>query len=504
MLPVVLRCDGWCERKVRYVFDSLFLSAEIPVRYAEAPPASGPWLLYATEPVSGMRADGALFVAHDPEAWRHFAGDGRIEAISWHGGQPLVFAPRRLGDRSPWSGIDFDLAANAFYFLSSWAERKGAGTIPASRRMYGTSEFARLDVPQDVVDRYLSHLLQHLRATCQRTGTPMWAPAQWGGGRSFAVVLSHDIDFLPMRPIDNAVQAVKSVLRHLVRQRDPSDAWRAARGWLAAVANGRDPYGCVPEIIERERTLGVRSSFQVAVGHRHPDDVNYRIEDDRVRDYLRRSPRPALTSACTAATGRPRIRSGTQRRWQLLARPLGAALGFAPALPVVRLRQLFTRRRQQGSATTCRWATRIHRGRAPASRTRTFPYYLREDRPYKVLQISLFLMDVTLRCIHGTDARTRAWDVIERVLGGPARTSEAAPRSCGIRSFSAVRAILAMTSCTGDMVECVARSGGLATDGRTIDNASGARSAPLPQLHLSFEPAPSVAEEAVRIRWLRS
>ena len=33
--------------------------------------------------------------------------------------------------------------------------------------------------------------------------------------------------------------------------------------------------------------MGVKSSFQIAVGHRHPHDVNYYIEDDRVRDYLR-------------------------------------------------------------------------------------------------------------------------------------------------------------------------------------------------------------------------
>ena len=42
-----------------------------------------------------------------------------------------------------------------------------------------------------------------------------------------------------MRPADNLVQGAKTIMRHLLRQRDPMDAWRAACGWLAAAAQGR-------------------------------------------------------------------------------------------------------------------------------------------------------------------------------------------------------------------------------------------------------------------------
>src|SRR5262249_12657590 len=110
---------------------------------------------------------------------------------------------------------------------------------------------------------------------------------EWPLGREYALVLSHDVDFIPLGVHDTLKQGAKTLLRHLIRQRDAADAARSVGGLLRALAAGRDAYGCVPEIIARERTLGVRSSFQVAVGHRHPNDVNYFIEDDRIRDYLR-------------------------------------------------------------------------------------------------------------------------------------------------------------------------------------------------------------------------
>ena len=199
-----------------------------------------------------------------------------------------MLAERAPGFEAP-SDIAFDVVANAFYFLSSWSERVTARDS-RPRQMYANSVYARLGVAQDIVDQYLERLMALLDGLCDRMGVARWAPPEWPDGTGYALVLSHDVDFLPAGLADTLKQGAKSVLRHLVRQRDPTDAMRAAVGLTRALARGRDPYGCVPELIAREKELGVRSSFQVAVGHRHANDVNYRIEDDRTRDYLRAIP----------------------------------------------------------------------------------------------------------------------------------------------------------------------------------------------------------------------
>ena len=110
---------------------------------------------------------------------------------------------------------------------------------------------------------------------------------RWPQQATYAVVLSHDVDYLPRGPADLAAQGARTLFRHLVRQRDPIDAVRATLGLARCLGQDRDPYGCVPLIIAHEKHLGVRSSFQVAVARRHPSDVNYDVGDDATRDYLR-------------------------------------------------------------------------------------------------------------------------------------------------------------------------------------------------------------------------
>jgi hypothetical protein len=291
------------------------------------------------------------------------------------------------------AAVGCDLVVNAFYFLSSWAERRDSGTS-SSRQLHATSEFVRLGVPQDIVDRYLRHLLDALRAHCACIGAPPWPAPEWPGGHSFAMVLSHDVDFLPVGPLDNLTQGAKTVLRHMLRHRDPGDAWRAARGLLSAVARGRDPYGCVPQIIQREEALGVRSSFQVAVGHRHPNDVNYHIESDSVRDYLR-----AITDAGFDLCLHGSYRSTENPQWyveevELLARRLSRPQGSRQHFLSFNYDTLFAAREQAGINTTCRWAAD-----GPGPRAVLLPYFRTTCAKTGLSRAAdrLFLMDVTLR-----------------------------------------------------------------------------------------------------------
>ncbi len=77
-----------------------------------------------------------------------------------------------------------------------------------------------------------------------------------------------------------------------------------------------------------------------------------------------------------------------------------------------------------------------------------FPYCLDEDRPYDVVEISLFLMDVTLRSYMGLKGRA-SHGMPWRPPWTTCAESGDASRRCGIRSCSAARATPAMIASSG-------------------------------------------------------
>ena len=477
-LAILLRCAARLAPRVRYVFDTLLLTAGIPVVYVDEPPGAGPWLLYAPDKSAVPQAAlvRCLAVAHSPEVWPLFDGAQDVEAARAVDGIATVFAqssPQFDGSLD----IRFDLAANAFYFLSSWSERVGRDKAQ-TRRMFSDTLHARGQVPQDIVDRYLDRLVQRVHALCAQVGVAPWPAAQRPGDGDYAVVLSHDVDFVPYGQLDNARQGAKTILRHLVRQRDAGDAARAAGGLVRAWASGRDPYGCVPEIIARERSMGVQSSFQVAVGHRHPDDVNYHIDDDGIRDYLRAIP-DAGFDLCLHGS----YRSTENATWYidevaLLAERLGRPRGSRQHFLSFDYDALFAAQELAGIEYDMSMGFPDHPGPRAGFSHPYFPFDLRNNRPFKVLQISLFLMDVTLRGYMGLKG-TRAWAVIERCLD-----ELRAKRGCvsivwhpivfgGARDPGYDRLYW-------NLIEHVQTNGGVATDGRTVNSFWRAEAARYP------------------------
>lgn len=464
-LTIVLRCGDSLARKARYVFDTLSMAAGVRTRYAAEPPAAGPWLLYSASKHGEAALQRCVAVAHRPDAWRMFSE--RRDATTSDNVQGLAAVlPQRANGFDDSVDIAFDLVANAFYFLSSWSERLGAARAGA-RQLYADSVAARLRIPQDIVDRYLTRLVDALRAACSRAGVEPWQPLEWPGSASFALVLSHDVDFLPAGAWDVALQGGKTLLRHLLRQRRPIDALRAGVGLARAIASGRDPYGCVPEIIRREAAIGVRSSFQVAVGHRHPNDVNYRIEDERVRDYLR-----VIGDSGFDLCLHGSYRSTEQRDWyveevELLTRRLGRPRGSRQHFLCFDYDNLFAAQEQAGIRYDMSMGFPDHVGPRAGFSYPYFPYCIEQDRPYDVLQIGLGLMDVTLQSYMRLSADAAA-SVVDGALADLARK-----RGCMSAVWHPIVFGGARDPGYGElywrMVERVMRTGGLATDGRAID-----------------------------------
>lgn len=474
-LTIVLRgTDRNCPR-ITYVIDSFLLALDIPVQYATYPPTEGPWLLYAEKPDADVDFARCLYVPYRPSEWESHrqCGSLSIEKSARISSVMPVSSTAAKGE----ARIRFDLFANAFWFLTSWMERCETGD-GETRGLFAKSAFKRFDIPQDIVDVYFSIFVHELNACCDRAHVARWPNPTWPGGKQYAVVLSHDVDFIPANQWGVLKQGVKTMGRHLVRERNPLDAVRAGVGLTRAVLSGRDPYGCLPEMIAREKALGVRASYQVAVGHRHPVDVNYHIEQDRTRDYLR-----VITENDFDLCLHGSYRSTENPAWyaeevELLTQRLGRPVGSRQHFLSFDYDALFDIQEKSGIQFDMSMGYPDRIGPRAGFSFPYFPWNLAQDRPYNVVEISLFLMDVTLRSYMGLSA--------DAALGSIKESLDTLRQKGGGVSVVWHPIVFGNARDPGygdlfwQLVERVQSTDGLATDGRTINQYWRQRAAGYP------------------------
>lgn len=465
-LSIVLRCDHSVINKVYYVFDTLFMAKGISVVYRESPPEDGPWLLYSADKPEDRQAVRCFFIAHHPLVWDYFDAEWDAVSVERVCGLHTVFSDLIDGVDSS-NDIPFDIVANAFFFLSSWSERVGSRSS-SQRALFSNSIYSRLSVPQDIVDRYLAHIYVRLETLYSRAGMCEMKPLEWPNRASYVVILSHDVDFIPSGRADILFQGLKTLARHLVRQSDPVDAFKAGRALIWSLVSGKDPYGCVPDILSKERSLGVRSSFQVAVGHRHPNDVNYYLENEMICNYLR-----AICDAEFDLCLHGSYLSTSNSNWyaeevELLSQRLGRPLGSRQHFLSFDYDTLFSIQERVGIKYDMSMGFPDEIGPRAGFSFPYFPYCIKEDRPYKVLQLNLFLMDVTLRSYLGLKGLI-AWGSIQNVVDDLRRKGGCTSVVWHPIVFGGARDP-GYGELFWKLVDYVQSTGGLATDGRSICN----------------------------------
>ena len=464
-VAIVLRCRDELVPKARYVFDSLLLAAGIPAVYVSRPPSSGVWLAYGAVGNEPSGSDRCVVVPHCPEAWEFLCSDSRVAAGRCSGAVTVL--PHSIAREESNHGISFDLVANAFFVLTSWHERHAA-TTAGTRQLFSSSIYSSGEIPSDVVDGYLKCLVREITKLCDRRNLSIWSPREWPSGASHAVVLSHDVDFIPSGLPGSLAQGARTVMRHLVRQHRATDALKAATGLVRALVRGRDPYGCIPDIVSREKAIGVRSSFQVAVARRHPNDVNYSIEDDRIRDYLR-----VICDEGFDLCLHGSYRSTENPQWyieeaELLERRLARPSGSRQHFLSFDYSALFEAQERAGIRYDMSMGFPDRIGPRAGFSFPYFPYCVERDRPFGVVEISLFLMDVTLQSYMRLGA-TEAWAHIEGVLDNLRLKRGAISIVWHPIVFGGARDP-GYDRLYWQIIEYVQGAGGLATDGRTIND----------------------------------
>lgn len=437
----------------------------IPVRYSDQAPPEGPWLLYAEKCLASTHPSRCLYLPYQVDAWSSIRRNQRLASVEVVSGLPNVLpgAGRSCAEEHR---IGVDILANAFWFLASWSERY-IDKENDPRGLYSESVCKKLALPQDIVDVYLTVLQRELDSCCDRSQVRRWDSPLWPDNKEYAVVLSHDVDFIPRNRLDLYRQGAKTVARHLLREQSPTEAARAASGFLRAIASGRDPYGCLPAMISREISAGVQASYSVAVGHRHPFDVNYFVEDEQIRDYL-----SVIVENGFELCLHGSYRSTDNVSWyaeeleilsERICRPIGSRQHYLS----FDYDALFDIQERSGIQYDMSMGYADQVGPRAGFSFPYFPWNAKENRPYDVLQISLFVMDVTLRSYMGLRSHG-AWEVIKATLDDVRRKRGGVSVVWHPIVFGNAR-----DPGYGDLfwslVDHVKATQGLATDGRTVN-----------------------------------
>jgi hypothetical protein len=324
----------------------------------------------AAPAVESVRYGGGGLEASE-QAWRYFESGSAAPPTLAEGGM-IDFGD---GER--------DLVASAFWHLSRWEERAGAvrdehGRFPASA--------ALADPERPAVDR----LLREFRRLVGDTGrTP------------FRVALTHDVD-IPWRwSRPRALAGAAARARAAARDHRPRDAAAEGLGLVAAPLRrmrGTDPNWSYERIAAIERGRGGRSTYFVMAGHHHPADGPDPAAYDRLRPAIvaqigAQGDEVGLHPSYTSSQRPERVAEERARLEQLTgAAVAGVRFHYLRHDTHTTLPELdglgFGYDSSQGYGD----AIGLRAGFSFPYR----PYHLLDDRPLRLVELPLAVMDATL------------------------------------------------------------------------------------------------------------
>lgn len=328
--------------------------------------------------------------------------------------------------------VPFDLVASAFALLSCWDEatcptRDEHGRLPLDASLFGTNSV--LDVAHPVVDRYVELLRQAVSHRLRALGeTPLAAPGwMWRGGRGpgFAVALTHDVDRMwRWTPRGFAAVGVRGARAAL--HRDGAGLRRELahlRTWSTHhLPHHTDPFWTFPQLLGGENARGVRSTFYFIARHTH------RRDGPRGRDYDHRL--PGAIELLNAESREVGVHGNDADR--LSHADLRADRGRLEALvgrPVIGIRYHYLRclyhetlplLEKAGIEYDTSLAFAEHEGFRCGASFPFHPYSLDEERPLRLVELPLAVMDTSLanakyRGLDATAGECAARAVLEHV-----------------------------------------------------------------------------------------
>jgi peptidoglycan/xylan/chitin deacetylase (PgdA/CDA1 family) len=428
LMPVYLAVPERLRPRAAWVFSTLLAACGArlePVSAAERAPACV--LAYAPEPVPGVptvpfseEAADLLLVGRPlpPNSFhRHVCGDFRLAG---------AFSRGLLGDADAFA-VPFDLVASAFLMLAAWDEHTSSDRDRHGRFPYEASLFATQDelslgeAPVDGYARFLRDLIDRRLAELSKPPLP---PPDWSGG-PFAIAFTHDVDHMQRwtgRGVAAAARRAGRAAAARDRDRARFELEGLRRAALHHLPRGTDPYWTFPQLLAHEAALGVRSTFFVIASHGHHTDGN----DPTA--YARR--RPALLALLRARGAEVGVHGNERdRRDPAGLRADLESLRAAAGDPVVGMRYHYLRCLYHETLPLLDEAGFLYDASLGYAEQEGFrngcsfpfhPYDLAHERPLRLVELPLAIMDSTLqeqhyRGLSAADALPAALAVLERV-----------------------------------------------------------------------------------------
>ena len=396
--------------------------------------AGGCALAYSPVPVSGVPTIPCDPGAMDLFARRQPLAGGAFTTLMTPAGDAVGAFPAAAGNGF---ALPFDLVSSAFVLLACWDERTSSERDRFGRLPYSAGVFAAnpaLKIEEPAVDRFITLLRAILAPRLTELGLDELPPSGWlwsdrtpaSGG--FAVALTHDVDnvwrWTPRGFADTALSSARAL------RRGDRGALRRELGDLCEWATVHlprrsDPFWTFPRLLTGEDERGVTSTFYIIASHAHRRDGNqpgtYRRRIPAALSMLRRGRREVGLHGNDADRGSVSVlrldRDDLARRSQ--ADVSGIRYHYLRCLYHETLRLV----EDAGFTYDTSLAFAEHEGFRCGASFPFHPYHLDEERPLRLLELPLAIMDTSLmdpryRALDAAGAERACRDLLSRVRAG--------------------------------------------------------------------------------------
>jgi len=421
--------------RAEWVLDTLLAPLGRRVRLVcERDAAGGCALAYAPGPVSGVPTIPSHAGAMDLFESRQPLAGGAFTTLKTPAGDAVGAFPAAA---DAGFALPFDLVSSAFALLVCWdehtsRERDRFGRLPYAAGVFAANAALRIEEP--AVDRYVALLRALLTPRLAELGLEGLPPSGWlwndgpAASGGFAVALTHDVDqvwrWTPRGFAESGLRSARALRRgdRGALRRELGDL----RDWATVHLPRRsDPFWTFPRLLGHEDKRGVTSTFYVIPSHTHRLDGKhpgtYRRRIPAALDMLRRGRREVGLHGNDADRGSAdslRLdRDDLSRRSE--ADISGIRYHYLRCLYHETLRIV----EDAGFTYDTSLAFAEHEGFRCGASFPFHPYHLDEERPLRLLELPLAIMDTSLvgpryRALDAAGAERACRDLLSRVRAG--------------------------------------------------------------------------------------
>jgi len=305
---------------------------------------------------------------------------------------------------------NLDIIASAFFMLSRYEEvvlnkKDKFGRFPATESLAYKEGF--LDRP--IVNEYIELLwswIDSFNLGFERK--PLWPQ-----GKKFAACLTHDVDRVTKtKGMRNRTILVRSILRNERIKKSVKKLLRRIRRFSL-----NNPCWNFEQIIKNERRYGFRSSFYLMAAGNNPFDADYKINNKKIIELIQRINDKGFEVGLHGSFDSYNDYGKLKGEYDLLKEIVGEIHGIRQHYLRFDYQKTLEIQEKIGLKYDTTLGFADQEGYRSGFSLPYYPYNLKENRPFKVLEIPLTIMD---RTIKGTQYRNltveQGWRVIRKFL----------------------------------------------------------------------------------------